>query len=642
MLDLRQMAAALGGIVSNNRVLAPGPGHSREDRSLSVKIAPDAPEGFIVHSFAPGDDPIACRDYVRQRLNLPPFQPNGRRRRTSTEIEALLAAAVDFQRNPKGTLVATFHYVDHNGTLLYEVLKYIDPKRFLQRSPDGKGGWVWSVGERRVLYRLPELLKYPSATVFLTEGEKDADRVAELGHCATTVASGKWTDECVQALAGREVIILKDNDDTGRKKAADAAAVLHGVANSVRVVSLPGLAEHGDVSDWLDAGNSPDQLIDVCFATPLWTPPAGGAQPITATENTPAVTPELLPLPFINITAWHDQPVPEREWCVRDRIPMRNVTLFSGEGSIGKSIVSLQLAVALVLQKYWFGTMPEKGPALVVCCEDDESEIHRRLSSVLDHYGGTFADMKDLHVMSFAGQDALLATPDRYGLIRPTKLFAQLNAAACDLHPRLIVLDNSADIFGGGENDRAQVRQFIGILRGLAIAAGAGVLLTSHPSLTGISSGSGISGSTAWHASVRSRLYMKRAVTEKDEEPDPNLRVIEIMKNNYGPVGETIMVRWKDGVFAPVEAIGTLQKMAADNAADDLFLKLLDRFTEQGRRVAHAKTSNNYAPTLFTTDPDGMGKRKELIAAMGRLFATGKIRAERYNRQGSTRVVRCS
>jgi hypothetical protein len=88
-------------------------------------------------------------------------------------------------------------------------------------------------------------------------------------------------------------------------------------------------------------------------------------------------------------------------------------------------------------------------------------------------------------------------------------------------------------------NDRAQVRQFIGVLRGLAIAADAGVLLTSHPSLAGMSSGTGISGSTAWHASVRSRLYMKRATTEKNEEPDPNLRIIEVMKTNYGPVGET-------------------------------------------------------------------------------------------------------
>jgi RecA-family ATPase len=311
--------------------------------------------------------------------------------------------------------------------------------------------------------------------------------------------------------------------------------------------------------------------------------------------------------------------------------------------AIGKSIVSLQLAVAHVLGRYWLGTMPEKGPVLAIACEDDASELHRRLSLILNHYDATFADMKDLHLLSLAGQDALLAAPDRNGLIKPTNLFNQVNAAACDIHPKLIILDNSADVFGGSENDRAQVRQFIGILRGLAISADAGVLLTSHPSLTGMNSGTGLSGSTAWNASVRSRLYMKRATTEKDEEPDPNLRVIEVMKSNYGPAGETITVSWKDGVFVPTAAIGTFEKIAAERAADELFLKLLDRLADQGRNVSDKPAANNYAPKMFATDPDGKGRRKDLADAMSRLFSARKIRVEDYGRPSRpyTRLVRC-
>ena len=113
------------------------------------------------------------------------------------------------------------------------------------------------------------------------------------------------------------------------------------------------------------------------------------------------------------------------------------------------------------------------------------------------------------------------------------------------------------------------MRQFIGILRGMAITAGAGVLLTSHPSLTGISTGTGLTGSTAWNASVRSRLYFKRAVTDKDEEPDPDLRVLEVMKSNYGPVGETINLRWKNGLFVPIGGVTNLEKLAADQKADE-------------------------------------------------------------------------
>jgi len=73
-LDLRAIARALGGEVSGQRVLAPGPQHSPKDRSLCVSLAPAMPSGFLVHSFA-GDDPIQCKDYVRARLGLPSWQP---------------------------------------------------------------------------------------------------------------------------------------------------------------------------------------------------------------------------------------------------------------------------------------------------------------------------------------------------------------------------------------------------------------------------------------------------------------------------------------------------------------------------------------------------------------------------------------
>jgi AAA domain len=661
-LTLQSLARALGGVVCSGEVLAPGPGHSPIDKSLSVKLDPAAPDGFVVHSFA-HDDPIKCRDYVREKCGLPAFGSNGSRKPAETKraaltgqvvddatIAAALAAIKAMPPKTHGKIVKTYDYTDADGTLLYQVCRF-EPKAFCQRRPNGNGGWTLNLnGITRVPYRLPDLIKYDFGTVFVTEGEKDADRLAELDLVATTAASGKWDGIDIGVFAGRDVMILEDNDDTGRRKASDTAALLDSVANTVRVVSLAGLPERGDVSDWLDAGHKADELIEVCFAAPL-RHPAQAPQEKNAPEATPTAAkgvssapepPLELPLRFIDVTAWHGQSVPDREWCVLNRIPMRNVTLFSGEGAIGKSIVSLQLAVAHALGKDWLGAMPEPGPALVVACEDDADELHRRLSLILNQYGATFEDLKDLHPLSLAGQDALLATPDRSGLMKPTRLFDQLSVAACKIHPKSIILDNSADVFGGNENDRAQVRQFVGILRGLAITADAGVLLTSHPSLTGINSGTGLSGSTAWNATVRSRLYMKRVKTEKDEEPDPDLRVIEVMKSNYGPVGETITLRWKDGVFVPMEAMGTLEKLAAENAADDLFLKLLDRFQDQGRNLSDKPTANNYAPRMFATDPDGKGRTKDFVSAMARLFPAGKIRVETYGRPSRlvTRLVR--
>ena len=195
LLSLQQLARALGGDINNGQVLAPGPGHSSADRSLAVRPNKDAPGGLLVHSFA-GDDPVKCLDYVRLKAGLPAWQPNGgRRRATDTDIDNALRAI--FKAQPGGKkfapVVAHYDYTDENGVLLYQVQRH-EPKSFSQRRPNGNGGWDYQLGDvRRVLYRLSDLLKYPDGTVFICEGEKDADRVASLGHCATTVASGKST-----------------------------------------------------------------------------------------------------------------------------------------------------------------------------------------------------------------------------------------------------------------------------------------------------------------------------------------------------------------------------------------------------------------------------------------------------------------
>jgi RecA-family ATPase len=646
-IDLQSLARALGGEVSGNQVLCPGPGHSAKDRSLSVKLDADAPDGFVVNSFA-SDDPIECKDYVRAKLSLPAFKPNGgggRRRRASTaDISNMLAAAIQsVESEPTGRVIATYDYTD-KGELLYQVLRY-EPKNFSQRRPDGKSGWIPSVkGCRRTLYRQPDLLKYPDACVFVTEGEKDADRVASLDLCATTVACGDWTPDCVMGLAGRDVLILQDVDknEAGRKKALAAATALYGTASTIRIVALPGLTgEPGstDVSDWLDADPSHGgKLADVGFETPLWTPES------TTTAKTTTET-KTVALDFIDLTAWEGLPVPERQWAILDRVPDGEVTLLSGEGAIGKSLILKQAAVATVTAKDWLGTMPASGPVIYVTAEEKVDELHYRLHNITEHYGVRFADLADLHIRSMKGEDTVLAHPDRNGIIRPTPLFERLFLAVLAIKPRWVGLDPAANLFAGNENDRSHVQQFIALLTRIAVQGNTAVVLVSHPSLTGINTGSGLSGSTAWHNSVRSRLYLKKAQTEKGEEPDTDLRVLEVMKSNYGPPAEALTLRWKGGLFLPVAAPGSLERMAREQKVDDLFLKLLDRSTEQGRNLSDKKTAHTYAPGRFVNEPEAKAdhiSKRELAEAMERLFRAGKIRNASYGlpSKGWTRLER--
>lgn len=348
------------------------------------------------------------------------------------------------------------------------------------------------------------------------------------------------------------------------------------------------------------------------------------------------------PLKFADIGAWATRTPPEREWAVRDRFPLRNVSILSGEGSTGKSILIMQLGAAHVLARDWAHTLPEPGPFLYLSAEDDEDELERRLGAIATHYGAPLSELKrDYHIVSRAGEDAILGHADRSGLIQPTPLFHELKQAACKICPKIIALDTSADIFGGDEINRTQVRQFIGLLRSLAIAGNSGVLVALHPSLTGIQSGTGLSGSTAWHNSVRARAYLTSSEPNKDGA-DSGQRQLDFKKNNYGPISASVTLQWKAldqaGVYIPVSSGSALDKAAADARAERIFLDLLRRYNEQGRDVSH-KLGPSYAPARFAEEPaaetlalKGNKRSKALEAAMNRLFEAKKIKTKQYGR----------
>lgn len=135
-----------------------------------------------------------------------------------------------------------YSYTDEGEKLLYQVIR-LEPKDFRQRRPDGNGGWIWSLGGiRRVLYRLPQLRTSieRGETIYIVEGEKDADALCELGLTATTNAGGanKWRSEYAETLSGADVIIVGDNDQAGRDHVALVASSLAGIARRVRVLDI--------------------------------------------------------------------------------------------------------------------------------------------------------------------------------------------------------------------------------------------------------------------------------------------------------------------------------------------------------------------------------------------------------------------
>jgi len=150
-------------------------------------------------------------------------------------------------------IIATYDYTDKHGQLMFQVCR-TDQKGFPQRRPDGKGGWKWGIdGIEPVLYNLPKVIS--SYEIFIVEGEKDADALIDLGYVASTapMGAGKWRDSFAQALKGKLVYILPDNDEPGQKHAEYIAQSLIRIAKTIKIVKLPNLPPKGDVSDFIEA-----------------------------------------------------------------------------------------------------------------------------------------------------------------------------------------------------------------------------------------------------------------------------------------------------------------------------------------------------------------------------------------------------
>jgi hypothetical protein len=199
---------------------------------------------------------------------------------------------------PKFLILDKYDYVDEGGELLFQVCR-LHPKTFRQRKPDpnNQGEFIWSIkGVRLVPYRLPELIAAIKAgkTIYIVEGEKDADRLWSIGIAATCnpMGAGKWKPEFAQYFVGANVVVIPDNDpqkakedgtlefhQDGRPKfpgqdhARAVCTALAPIAGRVRYLDLAAhwadMPPKADVSNWLDdGGGTAEKLIELAERAP--------------------------------------------------------------------------------------------------------------------------------------------------------------------------------------------------------------------------------------------------------------------------------------------------------------------------------------------------------------------------------------
>ena len=326
---------------------------------------------------------------------------------------------------------------------------------------------------------------------------------------------------------------------------------------------------------------------------------------------------------------------PDRPWCVSEWIPRQQVTLLTGDGGTGKSLLALQLMIAATSSTRWLGLSVMPCKALGIFAEDDEGELHRRMKAVADAGQIEVGRLSDMAWRSAVVDACELIELDAAGQVQPTIYYRRLESAVRDFGARLVVLDAATNLYGGDEIKRRQVNGFLTMLRRLALDIDGAVLLLAHPSAAGISTGTGLSGSTHWNNAVRSRLYFVRST---GDDADPDERWLSRPKANYTGAGDTLRVRWTDGAFVPLDEPTGIDRAAISAKAERIFLSLLAQSYSVGTWTCPNPAARNYAPSIFGKHPDREGLGKPAFeTAMHRLMKTCQIKIETYGRPSEPR-----
>ncbi len=321
--------------------------------------------------------------------------------------------------------------------------------------------------------------------------------------------------------------------------------------------------------------------------------------------------------------------IPERRWLWNEWIPLNTTSALYGDGGTGKTLLAQQLLTACATARPFLGMPVMACKVFGVFCEDDPDELHRRQAAINNGMGLEFGDLENMRWVSRVGDDNLLSTFAADGRLVRTPFFDQVSSAAGEFGAQFVVIDTAADTFGGNENVRSQVRQFIAQLTRLALSRDGAVLLLAHPSVTGKSSGSGESGSTGWNNSVRARLFLKRQEAVNGDVPDPDVRILSRLKANYAAANAELTVRYASGAF---ELDGVPDGVDPQNhqrshACEEAFVEGLAELKAQNLRCNVHRGQANYAPKALRekTQACASYSETELTAAMNRLLRLKRI-----------------
>jgi len=337
---------------------------------------------------------------------------------------------------------------------------------------------------------------------------------------------------------------------------------------------------------------------------------------------------------------------PERAWHIEHWLT-EGLTLLSGNGGIGKTLLAQTIATALALKRNFVDCVNNEFKVLFWACEDSHDELWRRQVAICRYFDVNMADLEGkLIIEPRSGQENSLYLPIM-GTPTWTPLRKELEAQMKDYGANALFLDNIGQTYGCSENDRHAVTAF---LNGFA-AISPVTLLLGHPAKA---QGSEFSGSTAWENAVRMRWYLGTQLPdqkqdEEGEEEDPNVRYLAKRKTNY-TVRDFRRLTYKEGVFVPDRAeegsftqrYGFAQR---STEAEQTILRAMNELKAIGMYGRAAHTSPDFLPKKIIQMKLGCDcTERELRDALNRLLLKKQVHeievGRLANRQPRMGIVR--
>jgi len=374
----------------------------------------------------------------------------------------------------------TYDYTDEEGELLFQVVRY-EPKAFIQRRPDGAGKWIWDMkGVRRVLYRLPELIK-SDGSVFICEGEKDVDSLREWSLTATTCPMGaeKWKSqerEYNRYLKGRDIIIIPDNDEEGERHLNQVASSLQGLARNINVLRLPGAK---DFTEWRDKdkNNTEDKFL-MLAGEALEFKKKGLLQKAPPGNTTAKEKTERL---FMTGRQLVEEPVRESAAPIgKGFFVSERYTILAASDGEGKTTLCLQLALSAITGTTFLDFFPVPKPVKVLyfCGENSRGDIKAKVQ------------FQRTEIEKILGRSIIEELEKNFILVEPININFWLNPKDnTDLHawleeikPNIVVFDPLADFISSQKSlsDDSLARGTVKILTELAQKYKCFPIITTH------------------------------------------------------------------------------------------------------------------------------------------------------------------